>query len=309
MLNFLIGSFLALVLILNTSFALVANCAEQGNTDASSNGSPWSMSLRSSYVYQFDADLDQGSSFNNSHLFIQGGPVYSPDHRRSVSLSVGYGFDGYDFSGNQQAPWQDVYSLRLGVPVRWGFGRAWTIIGVPTIRFAAENSSDWDNGVTGGGFAGFSYRFSDRLTIGPGIGMLSQLEDDASIFPILIINWKITDRLSLETGRGIAATEGPGLTLNWNLNDRWDFFMGGRYEQQRFRLARDNPVPEGIGEKSSFTLLGGTNYSFSKKIKASLVGGMDFGGELRQEDRDGNLVAKEDYDPALFLGVTFSGQF
>ncbi|MHB8788800.1 MAG: hypothetical protein ACYDBT_02850 [Desulfobulbaceae bacterium] len=309
MLNYLIGSLLALVLVLNTSFTLVANCAEQGNTDASSNGSPWSMSLRGSYVYQFDADLDQGRGFNTSRLFIEGGPVYSPDHRRSVSLSVGYGFDGYDFSGNRQAPWQDVHSLSLGVPVRWGFGRAWTFIGVPTIRFAAENSSDWDNGVTGGGFAGFSYRFSDRLTIGPGIGMLSQLEDDASVFPILIINWKFTDRLSLETGRGMAATQGPGLTLNWNLNDRWDFFMGGRYEQQRFRLARENPVPGGIGEKSSFPLMAGANYSFSKKIKASLAGGMDFGGELRQEDRDGNLVAKEDYDPALFLGVTFSGQF
>ena len=303
------GSLLFLFLLMNICFAPLAGASEQSRTGNTSNGSPWSFSLRGGYAYQFDADLDRGDSFSTSSLFIQGGPVYSPDHRRSVSLSFGYGYDGYDFSGTRQAPWQDVHSLRLSAPVRWGFGREWTFIGVPTLRFTAENSSDWGDGVTGGGFAGVSYRVSDRLTIGPGIGILSQLEDDVSIFPILIIDWKITDRLSLGTGRGLAATQGPGLTMNLDLDDRWDLFAGGRYEKQRFRLADDSPVAGGIGEESSIPLFAGANYSFSKKIKASLVGGMKIGGELRQEDSNGSLVAEDDYDPALFFAVTFSGRF
>ena len=283
---------------------------QENNTDVSQ--SPWSMAMRGGYVYQFDTDLDQGGSFNVNSLFIQGGPVYSPDYRRSISLSVSYGHDGYDFKGypeTREEPWEEIHTLGLSAPVRWGYGRDWTLFAVPALRFTAENTSNWDDGVTGGGFVGFSYRFSDRLTIGPGIGLFSQLEDDTTVFPILIVSWKITDRLSLGTGRGLAVSRGPGLTLNLNMTDKWDFFLGGRYEKERFRLSNDGPVPGGIGENSSFPLFAGANYSFTKKIQASIVGGLKISGELRQEDQQGRLVAQEDYDSAPFLGVTFSGRF
>lgn len=311
MLNFLKGRFVFFAIFLNMFLNSVSVAQQQGNNNNISKPA-WSIALRGGYVYQFDTDLDQDGSFVTSSLFIEGGPVYQPDHNRSISFSVGYGHDGYDFRGyenNLPSPWQEVHSLRLSIPVSWGYGREWTLIAVPILRFTAENTSDWDNGMTGGGFAGFSYRFSDRLTIGPGIGILSQLEDNETVFPILIIMWKITDRLSLRTGRGLAATQGPGLTLNWNLADRWDLFLGGRYEKERFRLANDGSVPGGIGENSSFPLYAGANYSLTKKIHASIVGGVKIGGELRQETREGRVVFQEDYDTAPFLGVTFTGHF
>ena len=93
------------------------------------------------------------------------------------------------------------------------------------------------------------------------------------------------------------------------MTDKWDLFLGGRYEKERFRLSSDGPVPGGIGENSSFPLFAGANYSFTKKIRASIVGGVKIGGELRQEDQQGRLVAQEDYDSAPFLGVTFTGRF
>jgi hypothetical protein len=51
---------------------------------------------------------------------------------------------------------------------------------------------------------GASYPFSDRLTLGPGVGIVGQPEDDTSYFPVVLIKWKMTDRLSLETGDGWA---------------------------------------------------------------------------------------------------------
>ena len=312
MLNSLNVRLFFLALVLNILLTHVAGAQQNKASNPQVFKSSCSVVLWGGYAYQFDTDLNQDSSFAIRSLFIQGGSVYQPHYNRSISFSVGYGHDGYDFSGyeiNEQVPWQEVHSLRLSTPIRWGYRREWTLFAFPTLRFTAESTSDWGNGITGGGFTGFSYRFSDRLTIGPGIGVLSQLEDDATIFPILIILWKITDRLSMETGRGLAATQGPGLTLNWELTDKWNLFLGGRYEKERFRLVNDGPVPGGIGENSSFPLFIGATYSFTQKIRASIVGGVKIGGELRQEDRQGRLVAQKDYDSAPFLGLTYTGRF
>lgn len=312
MLNSLTGRCIFHAIVLNLLLTSIAGAQQDSGTSSHVSRSPWSMTIRSGYAHQFDADLDGAGSFTASSLFIQGGPVYQPDHNRSISLSVGYGYDNYDFSGygsNRATPWQEIHSLGFSSPVRLGYGERWSFIAVPAVRFTAEKTSDWDDGVTGGGFAGFSYRFSDRLTIGSGIGLFSQLEDDASVFPILIISWKMTDRLSLETGSGHGTAQGPGLTMNWNPTGQWKLFLGGRYEKERFRLSSDGPSPGGIGEDSSFPLYVGATYSFTEKIRIDIVGGVKISGQLRQEDQQGSLVSEHDYDPAPFLGLTFRGRF
>jgi hypothetical protein len=72
---------------------------------------------------------------------------------------------------------------------------------MPSLRSTGESGASFDETLTGGVLAGVAYRFGDRLTLGPGLAVFSQLEDNASVFPFLIIKWKITKRLSLETGR------------------------------------------------------------------------------------------------------------
>jgi hypothetical protein len=273
---------------------------------------PWSFVLRGAYVAQLDTDLDQGGSFSIDRFFVEGGPVYSPDYRRSISLLLGYGYDGYDFSGIPAvagSPWEDIHSLRFSAPVRWGTADQWTFFAAPVLRLAAESGADWDQAVTGGGFAGFSYRCSDSLSLGPGIGILSQLEDNVSLFPLLFIQWQITDRLSLETGRGLAASRGPGLGLNWQATEELTFAVGARYEKQRFRLDDDGTAPDGIGEKTSYPLFLGATYDLNEDMQASLVAGTELGGELRQEDQEGRLLAEDDYDPAFFGGLTLRARF
>jgi hypothetical protein len=180
---------------------------------------------------------------------------------------------------------------------------------IPTLQFFAENGADLGDAMRGGGFVGISYRFGDRLTLGPGIGVLSQIEDSATVFPVLIIKWKITDRLNLETGRGLGATLGPGLVLRWEATDKWDLAVGGRYEKLRFRLDDKDIAPKGVGQDRAFPLFGAVSYRFSRRIQVSLLGGADLGGELRLEDKKGDLIAKDDYDTAGFGGITFNGRF
>jgi hypothetical protein len=264
-------------------------------------------------VHQFDSDLDGGGSFRTDRLFFQGGFNYASGRYRSISMALGYGFDGYDFSGPGSfaglRPWEDIHSYRISTPFRWGFNKDWQVYVIPSLRFTAESGADLGDAVTGGGFAGFSYRPNNRLTIGPGIGVVTQIEDDASIFPVLIINWKITDRLSLETGRGLGATLGPGLTLNWQASTQWDLFFGGRIERLRFRLDDDGIGSGGVGDDRSFPLVGGATYRFGRKGQVSLVGGLKLGGELRLEDERGRRIAEIKYDSAVFLGLTFRVRF
>ena len=270
----------------------------------------WTFPFSGGYVHQFDIDLDDGGNFRADRLYIQGGSSYALEPMKSVSFTIGYGFDGYDFSADTQlaaeTPWDDIHSLRFSAPVRWGIDRTWSFFAVPTVRVTAENGADLDKAFTGGGFAGFAYRFSDELTIGPGLGILTQLEESATVFPFLLVKWNITEDLSLQTGGGLAATLGPGLTLNWKPSSRWEFVLGGRYEKLRFRLDRDGENPGGIGEDRTFPLFIGATYSFDHTSKISIIGGMELGGELRIEDRDGRFLRKDHYEPAPFLGITFS---
>ena len=273
----------------------------------------WSVFTRGGYVHQMDTDIDNGGSFSVNRFFIQGGPSYVPDKATSISVAVGYGFDGYNFSGNTgfggRKPWEDIHSLRFSIPYRWKIDEKWTGFVSPTLRFTGEKEVDFDDALTGGGFAGFSFRYSDRLTIGPGVGVLTQLEDSTRVIPILIINWKITDALSLNTGRGIGATLGPGLTLDWRLSHAWSFSIGGRYERLRFRLDEEGTVPKGIGDDRSFPIFGSIAYSFTPMIRIGILGGVEVGGELRLEDENGNTIIEENHDPAGFLGITFSARF
>jgi hypothetical protein len=283
---------LALVAYCYAGAPLAANGSSE--TDRSNGRSPWSPFARGGYVHQFDSDLDGGGTFDVDGFFLQGGVSYSMGPRRRVSFSVGAGNDRYDFSddfGFAEKPWDRIDQLRLSVPVTWAFDEQWTLFAVPTLRFYGESGASTGDSATGGALAGVSYRFSDTLTIGPGLGVLSQLEDSASVFPILIVDWKITDRISLETGRGLGATRGPGLNLDYRLSDSWSFGLGARYESLRFRLDDKGAAPGGVGEDSSIPVYLIATYSRGRDLQVSAIAGVDLNGELRLEDSEGRRLA------------------
>ncbi len=270
----------------------------------------WNSSIRAAVVQQLDTDLDKGGSYSSSRVVLGGGYGYRWGYRRSISLSAGYNYNGYNFSGSSGfaglRPWEDVHSFSLGLPIRWGINKKWTTFLVPSLRVSGEKGASVSDSITGGGFLGAAYQYSKNLTIGPGIGVVTQLEDSASIFPILIINWKITDKWSIGTGKGFGATLGPGLNLSYQLNDKWSFTMGGRFERLRFRLDNDNTVRSGIGEDTSVPLYFNCNYTISPKMSINLLGGVELDGDLKLENRHGKVVSQDSYENGSFVGVTFS---
>ena len=302
----------ALLLALSAA-ALAAEKAPPAKARFQGPPDGWSTFIRGGAVNQFDTDIDDGGSFGIQRFYVQGGATYTWERRHSVSLALGYGRDEYDFNGaagfGAMSPWKDIHGVDVAVPVRYGLNSNWTAFVIPSVRVNAEDGAETGDATTGGVLGGAAYRFGDRLTLGPGFGLVSQIEDDMEVFPILLIDWRITDTVSLTTGRGVGATLGPGLQLLWAPNRNWEFSFGGRYERLRFRLDKDGPAPEGVGDDRSFPLFAGIRYSFTPLFQVSVVGGAEFGGELLMEDRNGNLVQKTGYETAGFLGGTINLRF
>ena len=296
-------------------FAIQGLCLAQEETVKTHAGKPpalWSSSVQGGYVRQDDTDTDNGGRFSTDRMIVSVGIKYSPDWEKTFSLSLGYAAYDYNFSGNSGIaglnPWEDIHSIRLGGFMRWRLDPKWTVFVAPSLNMNAEAGADAGNALTGGLMGGVSYRFSDRLTIGPGIGVFNQL-GETKVVPILLVQWKITDRLSFDTGGGLGATLGPGLGFNYRLSENWNFGVGARLELLRFRLDDNGVAPSGIGEDSAISCYGNVTYSFNPMNRISLMAGSDFNGTLYLEDEDGNDVLEEDYDTAPFVGLTFNIRF
>jgi len=297
-------------LLLALLFTALCTPLHAGPTET--RDSAWRWTLQAAAVHQFEADLDKGGEVSVDRYFASLGVGRQLGPLR-IGVDFGYGEDSYDFSGTTGFgaldPWGDIREMRISLPMRYFASRNWMLFAMPSLRYQAEQGASLDDGQTGGLLAGATYRFSDTLSIGPGLGVFSEIEDDTSVFPILLINWKITDTLSLETGGSLAASRGPGLQLTWQQSSRWRFALGGRYEKSRFRLDDKGAAPGGVGEDEAIPLYALAEYSWSDDLKLSLIGGAEVGGNLRLEDKSGNLVSESDIDTAPFLGLTFKGRF
>jgi hypothetical protein len=154
-----------------------------------------------------------------------------------------------------------------------------------------------------------TWRLNDDLTIGPGIGVFSRLESGTKAFPILAIDWNINERWNLSTGRGLAASVVPGLSLNYKINDDWSLGLSGRYEDVEFRLNEEGVAPGGIGRDQSIPLIFAAGLTPNKKLSLSVFAGLEFAGKLKLKDSAGVVLEESKYDLALLAGATFEFRF
>lgn len=273
---------------------------------------PWQWTFKAGAVYQFESSLDAGGDMSVVRVFASGGTARVFAERWRLGASVGYGEEDYGFSGSSGFggldPWNRIREFRVEIPMQYVANERWSVFATPSLRFDAEDDASLSDGRNGGLLAGAAYRFSDTLSIGPGIGAFTEIEDNAQLLPILLINWKITDTLSLETGGGTAASRGPGLQLRWQYSPRWQLALGSRYEKLRFRLDDSGPAPGGVGEEKAFPLFALAEFAVSRNAKLSFAGGAEVGASLRLEDAAGNLITESDLSTAPFLGATFEAR-
>lgn len=275
---------------------------------------PWVWGLSGGATHQFDANFKDGQGdFSVSRAFVQPSLGYAWDRRTSVSLSLGAGETSYDFSPEARVggtkPWGDIRDYRVSMPIRFSPDERADVILIPSWRSYSESGASVDDGSTEGLLAAAGWKFSDTLTLGPGFGWFSELGGGNNVFPVLLIDWKITDQISLHTGKGMAASQGPGLTLDYKLTDNLRLGLTARSEKTRFALDEDGNAADGVGEDKSLPLLLSVTYTPWPMTTVSALLGAEFAGSLRKEDSRGRVVAKSDFDTAPVIGLVFSSRF
>ncbi len=264
-------------------------------------------------VHQFESGLEKGGDVSVTRAFIEPALIYAFNRRNNIGVAVGYRYDGYSFDGDDGLagldPWDTINEFRVSTPIRWGFGERFDVLAVPTARWAAESGGDLGDGLTGGILTGFTYKFSDRLRIGPGFGAFARIERNGIYFPFLLVDWKITDSFALTTGPGGGATRGPGLTLNYTGVEDWTFALGARYEQLRFRLDDEGPAPDGVGEEEGLPVFVSASYNPLPMVRLSALAGVQVMGEMKLENSSGEKILDAELDPAPFLGLSFRVRF
>ena len=229
-----------------------------------------------------------------------------------LAVSVGYGLDLYDFSGTTRLggvdPWGDIHTLSIGALLSLNLNDDWTAFAGPVFQFAREDNADLDDSFIGGGVVGATYKVSSALTVGGGLGLVSQIEDDPRFFPVIVLDWEISDTLRL-TSQTTGASGRSGLELVYDLGNDWETAIGGSYDFRRFRLDDEGIAPDGVGEETRLPIRARLSYRAGDHFVIDLYAGIALSGELELQDSNGAGIGQEDVDPAGLLGVTVTISF
>lgn len=297
-----------------TIFAVFCLLFAQSLFAQTPSNDPVSFNFDGGIAFQSGTDLtDIEGDFSVNRWFASMGVTYAFNQRNSIGLTIGGGSSKYDFDAltgmGDGTPWEEIDETRISLVGRFGLGETGTVILIPSARYNGEKDADTSEGRTYGLFAAAAWRMNENLTIGPGIGVFSKLENGTRIFPILVIDWKISERWYLSTSRGLAASQGPGLTLGFKATETWSFGLTSRYENQEFRLDESGTTPDGIGKDQSIPMVVSAAWEPNTTVKLAMFAGLEFAGTLKIKDASGELLSESDYDPAPIFGATFELSF
>lgn len=268
------------------------------------------------FTHRFETDIDSGGEFSVDTLSAGLDVAAQLSRETSLTVRTNIGVAAYDFGGIPAAiePWDDVHTLAFGAVLAHEMNDEWSVFGGPVFQFSRESGADWGDAFTAGGVGGLTWRANDDLLIGAGAGIMSQIEDDVRIFPIIIVEWQLTQKWRVSSrgpSGGRTSVEFAGIELIWQASDAWEFALGGGSSFSRFRLDDDGDglAPDGVGQDEYMPVWLRASWHPSARCSIDAIAGFAFGGELSLDDESGDGIASTDYDQAPFIGLFGSIRF
>jgi len=103
---------------------------------------------------------------------------------------------------------------------------------------------------------------------------------------------------------------GPaGLELSYRIGSDWDLAAGAAYRSERFRLKNSGLFQNGIGESSLIPVWARISRNVGSNFYLDFYAGAMLGGVVSIDDRKGNRVTSDNYDPAPFLALAITSRF
>ena len=266
-------------------------------------------------MFQGEADIDgPGGGTMEVMRFDAGVAARTPLSERLRWLNTFlFGVEDYDFDGGGFSagdPWETILESRYGTQLAYRIDDQWGVRGGGLVMLSREVDADWGDSFTGGGTLGVDYRHSKTLFVSAGLGVVSQIEEDVKVIPMLALQWVPADHWAVRAG-SVPVSGGAlaGAEVAYQFAEQWELGLGVLYRHDRFRLDDSGPAPDGVGDEEFLPVRVRVAWAFHPRITLHFIGGVALGGELKLDDQNGNTLREEDYDPAPYLGVRVSGRF
>jgi hypothetical protein len=263
-------------------------------------------------VYQGNTDLDRGGDFSVGGVILRGGVSYDFGGGNRAGITLNYDYLDFSFSTPSslglRPPWGTVQRYGVTLPLSFDVGDGWSVGAAPSVDWFRENGADSGDSLTWGALVSGTKRFEDGNRLGLGVGVFDGIEK-TSLFPFLIVDWRLGDRWRVINPLPSGPTGPAGLELDYEFDGGWTTGVGAAWRVLRFRLSDTGPTPNGIGEERGVPIFLRVTRNFNDQMALHLYGGVVAGGELRLENSSGGLLREDDFDPAPLVGATFIGRF
>lgn len=265
-----------------------------------------------SALFTFDTDLDSGGDFSWGSARVAGGMLRQFTPQLAAGISASYDYQSWTFSDptafGGTTPWNNINRPRLAATLLYTPAEDWIIGFIPSVGWSYEQGAEVSDALEYGAVVTASKVFSPRLTLGLGAAVFHQIFE-TKVFPFPVIKWQIDDRWKLSNPFEAGPAGGAGLELTYAFNDRWEMGAGGSYRSYVFRLSKDGPVGNGIGQNNFVPVFLRASYHFGKDSQLDLYAAALTGGKLTVKNASGNDLSNDPYKTAPALGMTLQARF
>ncbi len=256
---------------------------------------------------QFDSSIDNGGKVEATRYGAELRLQYQATDDDDLQLRFQYQRDDWNFSGTtglgNDDPWDLVTTMDLALQWTHQLEEKTQIFGGPIVKWSGDSGAEQSESDVFGGMIGFTHVYSDTLVVGGGVGIIEALEDDDRFFPIIVLDWTLSDEVKLTSDITTRYGSRIGVELVWKPRDDWSLGAGISHDYSRFRLDDSGYAPDGVGEATSLPIHIRATYHPSPNVSITLLGGVVFGGELSLYDSAGVTLQTENYDSAGAIGI------
>ena len=267
--------------------------------------------LQTTYLHQLRNDDASTGSVSVDRWAFRGGVPLITEEDNLLAIGFRYAMDRYDFKGTT-ADWGAIHHANLGLASRWQVNDSWLWGNYAVAGISAEEGSDMDQGLNFTFISIAEYKVNDRLTIGPGVVIASQVDQDINVIPIIAINWQINDEWTFASGPSEVAAAGANVYFEYTpkvLNEKWMFTTGFSFGSQNFKIEDNSTVTDGSGEERLGSAYLAASYKMDSGVKLSAIAGYNFFQSYSIYDNGGNELSKETLEDAPFFGVSVGFEF
>lgn len=261
---------------------------------------------------QFNTSMQEGGSFD----FYDTSARFSVTQRFNAQWSAGVGlqYDYEKWSWNNpvafggQAPWQAIVTPGLTFNLMYSPTPSWHLMLSPSVEWSAETGVGTGGSSTYGAVFSATNTISPDLSLGLGAGVFRQVGENR-VFPFVVVNWRLTERLTLKNPLPAGPAGGAGLELAYKFNDDWTIGAGATYRSYRFRLNNDGPYAGGIGENSLIPIFARVSYRLTPVTNIDLYAIASAGGKVQATSADASQTWNSGYSLGFGLGLNIRHRF